>query len=45
MDNIDVVENEKRMLRGELYYAFLPGLTAKRNRCKSHLRASTSFFF
>ncbi|PQE10761.1 Galactoside O-acetyltransferase protein [Rutstroemia sp. NJR-2017a BBW] len=33
MEGIDPVENEARMLRGELYYAFLPGLTAKRNRC------------
>lgn len=29
----DEVENEARMQRGELYYAFLPGLTVKRNRC------------
>jgi len=33
MEPIDEVENEKRMLRGELYYAFLPNLIAKRNRC------------
>jgi hypothetical protein len=32
MEGIDPVENEARMLRGELYYAFLPDLTAKRNR-------------
>ncbi|KAJ5039054.1 uncharacterized protein L3040_006725 [Drepanopeziza brunnea f. sp. 'multigermtubi'] len=30
---VDEAENEARMLRGELYHAFLPGLTAKRNRC------------
>ena len=33
MNGIDEVENEERMLKGELYHAFLPGLTAKRNRC------------
>jgi hypothetical protein len=33
MSRIDEVENEARMLRGELYNAFVPGLTAKRNRC------------
>jgi hypothetical protein len=33
MDKIGEVENEARMLRGELYHAFLPKLTAKRNRC------------
>jgi acetyltransferase-like isoleucine patch superfamily enzyme len=33
MANIDEAENEERMLKGELYHAFLPGLTAKRNRC------------
>jgi len=33
MEPIDEEENERRMLRGELYYAFLPKLTAKRNRC------------
>ncbi|KAF4634214.1 hypothetical protein G7Y89_g3884 [Cudoniella acicularis] len=26
-------ENEARALRGELYHAFMPGLTTKRNRC------------
>ncbi|RFU29172.1 hypothetical protein B7463_g7170, partial [Scytalidium lignicola] len=30
---IDEADNEARMLRGELYYAFTPKLTAKRNRC------------
>jgi len=34
MDKIDEVENEARMLRGELYHAFVPKLTAKRNRCR-----------
>lgn len=33
MENIDEEDNEARMRRGELYYAFLPKLTAKRNRC------------
>jgi hypothetical protein len=33
MDRLDEAENEARMLNGELYYAFLPKLTAKRNRC------------
>lgn len=33
MDKINEEENEARMLRGELYHAFLPKLTAKRNRC------------
>jgi acetyltransferase-like isoleucine patch superfamily enzyme len=32
MDDIDEAENESRMLRGELYYAFTPSLTAKRKR-------------
>jgi hypothetical protein len=33
MQNIDEAENEARMLRGELYHAFMPELTAKRKRC------------
>jgi len=33
MERFGEVENEARMLRGELYHAFLPGLTVKRNRC------------
>ncbi|RAL63703.1 hypothetical protein DID88_003745 [Monilinia fructigena] len=33
MEGIDEVENEARMLKGELYYAFVPKLTEKRNRC------------
>jgi hypothetical protein len=33
MDKLDEAENEARMLRGELYHAFLPNLTSKRNRC------------
>ncbi|KAI9641455.1 hypothetical protein NHQ30_010262 [Ciborinia camelliae] len=33
MEGIDEVENEAKMLRGELYYAFVPKLTEKRNRC------------
>jgi len=33
MEGIDDVENEARMLRGELYYAFTAQLTLKRNRC------------
>lgn len=31
--NIDEAENEERMLKGELYHAFLPRLTAKRTKC------------
>jgi len=31
-EKIDEVENEARMLRGELYHAFMPKLTVKRNR-------------
>ncbi len=34
MDNIDEKENEERMLKGELYYAFTPKLIAKRTRCQ-----------
>ncbi|PBP18710.1 hypothetical protein BUE80_DR010321 [Diplocarpon rosae] len=33
MEEIDEAENEARMLRGELYHAFLPKLSEKRNRC------------
>jgi len=33
MDKVDETENEARMLRGELHYAFLPELIAKRKRC------------
>ncbi|KAG9243333.1 nodulation protein L [Calycina marina] len=33
MSEIDELENEARMARGELYHAFLPKLTDKRNRC------------
>jgi len=32
MDEIEA-ENEALMEQGELYHAFLPKLTAKRNRC------------
>ncbi|KIN07427.1 hypothetical protein OIDMADRAFT_16139 [Oidiodendron maius Zn] len=35
MEDISEAENEARMLRGELYHAFRPELTAKRNRCHS----------
>lgn len=35
MEGISEAENEARMLRGELYHAFRPKLTAKRNRCHS----------
>jgi hypothetical protein len=35
MTGIDEKENEARMGRGELYFAFLPELTAKRIRCRS----------
>jgi hypothetical protein len=37
MDKIDDVENEARMKRGELYYAFNPALHARRERLKSAL--------
>ncbi|KAK4442699.1 putative acetyltransferase [Podospora aff. communis PSN243] len=33
--SIDPVENRRRMLAGELYYAFTPDLTAERRRCKA----------
>ncbi|APA15089.1 hypothetical protein sscle_14g098590 [Sclerotinia sclerotiorum 1980 UF-70] len=33
MEGIDEVENEAKMLKGELYYAFVPKLVEKRNRC------------
>jgi hypothetical protein len=33
MDKFDEAENEALMEKGELYHAFLPKLTAKRNRC------------
>jgi Maltose acetyltransferase len=33
MEALDETENEARMARGELYYAFMPGLVAKRMRC------------
>lgn len=32
---IDPAENRRRMLAGELYYAFTPDLTASRQRCKA----------
>ncbi|KAK3302907.1 acetyltransferase-like protein [Chaetomium strumarium] len=34
MDSLDLAENRRRMLAGELYYAFTADLTADRNRCK-----------
>ncbi|PMD66717.1 uncharacterized protein K444DRAFT_124711 [Hyaloscypha bicolor E] len=34
MEKIDDAENEARMKRGELYYAFTPALIAQRERCK-----------
>ncbi|TGO58826.1 hypothetical protein BOTNAR_0174g00170 [Botryotinia narcissicola] len=33
MEAIDHVENETKMMNGELYYAFVPNLIEKRNRC------------
>ncbi|KAF7857198.1 hypothetical protein EAF04_009439 [Stromatinia cepivora] len=33
MEGIDEVENEAKMSKGELYYAFVPKLFEKRNRC------------
>ncbi|TVY68741.1 putative acetyltransferase [Lachnellula suecica] len=34
MSNINDAENESRMLKGELYYAFTPSLIAQRRRCQ-----------
>jgi hypothetical protein len=34
VSNIDLEENKRRMLKGELYYAFVPDLTADRRRCE-----------
>jgi hypothetical protein len=34
-DNIDLAENRRRMLAGELYYTFAPDLVADRERCTS----------
>lgn len=31
--NMDNAENDARMLRGELYHAFVPSLVVRRNRC------------
>ncbi len=33
-NNLDLAENRRRMLAGELYYSFTPDLTADRTRCK-----------
>jgi hypothetical protein len=33
MEPTDLKENKARMLRGELYHAFVPNLTAERTRC------------
>ena len=32
--SLDLAENRRRMLAGELYYAFTPDLSADRTRCK-----------
>ncbi|KAI2474533.1 Acetyltransferase [Pyrenophora tritici-repentis] len=32
--DVDPIENKKRMLCGELYYAFTPDLAAERERCR-----------
>ncbi|KAG0647552.1 acetyltransferase [Hyphodiscus hymeniophilus] len=37
MEHINEAENEARMVRGELYHAFVPNLIAKRNRCPGKL--------
>jgi hypothetical protein len=34
MENINATENQARMLRGELYYAFTPEMLVQRQRCK-----------
>jgi hypothetical protein len=31
---MDTAENKRRMLAGELYYAFVPELVAARRRCE-----------
>ncbi|KAL2172255.1 hypothetical protein VTG60DRAFT_6633 [Thermothelomyces hinnuleus] len=41
-DNLDLAENRRRMLAGELYYAFAPDLTAERERCKRACGAFTA---
>lgn len=33
IDKMDVVTEKEKMARGELYYAFIPELTAERTRC------------
>jgi hypothetical protein len=38
MDKIGGAENEGRVLKGELYYAFVPGLTANRQGCSQAYR-------
>jgi hypothetical protein len=38
-NTVDPVENRRRMLAGELYYAFTPDLTADRQSCKSACKA------
>ena len=33
-NSLDLAENRRRMLAGDLYYAFTPDLSADRTRCK-----------
>jgi len=35
---IDLAENRRRMLAGELYYAFTPDLITDRVACRSNIR-------
>lgn len=35
MSQFDLEENKRRMLAGELYYAFVPDLSAARQRCET----------
>jgi hypothetical protein len=34
MERLSDAENEARMLKGELYHAFIPTLAAKRDKCR-----------
>ncbi|KAL2018106.1 hypothetical protein VTK56DRAFT_1236 [Thermocarpiscus australiensis] len=38
-NSLDLAENRRRMLNGELYYAFTPDLVADRMRCKAACNA------
>jgi hypothetical protein len=34
MERLSDAENEARMLKGEMYHAFTPSLSAKRDKCR-----------